>query len=190
MSDGIIFNNALPKHSKLVSSHCRGKAPSKGRSIKLLPRPTRPKENMRYYSASQDYMAQMEFCSFGIFFLKSSCQINTQNKSQNCCRSIYVINDSAAWVTGPEPVLWPAPSHRCFLLLPHSEGTHQSLHRTELCWVWLRSMQDHHQCEMSHELKSSSNQSLKSMLQKSPGVNGVTHSLATFWHLRYICWLI
>lgn len=178
MSDGIIFNNALPKHSKLVSSHCRGKAPSKGRSIKLLPRPTRPKENMRYYSASQDYMAQMEFCSFGIFFLKSSCQINTQNKSQNCCRSIYVINDSAAWVTGPEPVLWPAPSHRCFLLLPHSEE-HTS-HSTGLSFVGSGSDPCRTTTSVRCHMNSKAAQIRASMLQKSPGVNGVTHSLATF----------
>lgn len=50
---------------------------------------------------------------------------------------------------GSKPVSWPAPDHRCFLLLPHSEGAHQSLHRTELCWVWLKSLQDH-RCERCH----------------------------------------
>lgn len=50
---------------------------------------------------------------------------------------------------GSKPVSWPAPYHRCFLLLPRSEGAHQSLLRTELCWVWLRSLQDH-RCERCH----------------------------------------
>lgn len=179
MSDGIIFNNALL--SELVSSHCKGKAQSKGRSIKLLPRPIRPKENMRDYSASQHYVAQMEFCTFGILFLKSSCQINTQNKRQSSCRSINAINDNAEWVTGSKPVSWPAAAHRCFLLLPHCEGTHQPLNRTELCWVWLRSLPAGPPVsEMSQEFKSSSNQGLKSMFQKSPEVNRVSHSLALF----------
>lgn len=92
----VLFQNTL---SKLVSSHCKGKTHSKGRSIKLLPRPARPKENMRDYSASQHYMAQMEFCSFGTLLLKSSCQINTQNKRQSFCRNIYAINDNAECIT-------------------------------------------------------------------------------------------
>lgn len=177
-----LFQNT---HSKLVSSHCRGKAYSKGRRIKLLPRPTRPKENMRYYSASQDYMAQMEFCSFGIFFLKSSCQINTQNKSQNSCRSIYVINDSAVWVT-----VWASTIPQMFLV---ASPLWRNTPVTPQDWALLGLAQipaGPPVWEMSHELHSSSNQGLKSMLQKSPGVNGVTHSLSMFWHLGYICWLM
>lgn len=183
----MLFQNTL---SKLVSSHCKGKAQSKGRSIKLLPRPIRPKENTRDCSASKHYVAQIEFCTFGILFLKSSCQINTQNKSQSSCRSVYATDDNAEWVTGSKPEPWPAPAHRCFLLFPYSEGTHQTLNRTELCWVRLRSCAGPSVSEMSHKLKSSSNQGLKPMFQKSPEVTRVSHSLALFWHLGYVCWLI
>lgn len=113
--------------SKLVSSHCKGKAHSKGRGTKLLPRPTSPKENMRDYSASQHYMAQMEFCSFGILFLKSSCQINTQNKSQSSWRNIYVINDNAEWVTAWVKISVMASTiPQMFLAAPPLWRTHQS----------------------------------------------------------------
>lgn len=121
----MLFQDTL---SKLVSSHCKGKAQSKGRSIKLFPRPIRPKENMRDYSASQHYMAQMEFCTFGILFLKSSCQINTQNKSQSSHRSIYVINDNAEWVTVQVKIsVTASTSPQMFLVAsPLRKNTHTS----------------------------------------------------------------
>lgn len=62
MPASIIFNNVLL--SKPVSSGCEGKAHHKGRSIKSSPSSTRPKKNMRNYSASEHYTAQIEFCSF------------------------------------------------------------------------------------------------------------------------------
>lgn len=165
----MLFQNIL---AKLVSSHCKGKAQSKGRSIKLFPRPIRPKENMRDYSASQHYMAQMEFCSFGILFLKSGCQINTQNKSQSSCRSIYVINDNAEWVTVQVKIsVMVSTSPQMFLVAPplwrNTPVSQQDWALQGLAQIpagppgW----------EMSHELKSSSNQGLKSMLPKSPEVN-------------------
>lgn len=135
-------------------------------------------------------MAQMEFCIFGILFLKSSCQINTQNKGQSSCRSMFVINDNAEWsLFGQNQCHGQHHPTDVSVALPLWR-THQSLHKTKLCWVWLRPLQNYqwetwHMSSKAAQIRASNQCSVS--LQK---LRELPHSQVTFWHLGYVCWLM
>lgn len=98
-----LFQNT---HSKLVSSGCEGRAHCKGRSIKLLPRPTRPKKNMRNYSASKHYVAQIEFCSLCILPLKPVARLTPKTKARAPGEARILIMQSRS-LLGSKSRSWP-----------------------------------------------------------------------------------